>query len=209
MISTNISVWISAFLTFCVWSYFSRNKQNLAFRFAQSTIIGTGLGYVIVLVMLKNVDRLAMTKIVNGQWIYVLPVILGLMMYTKFIPRYSYLARIPIAVIVAVGLGIGARASLETDVILQVLASANTPVVGVDLYTALNGILLTLGVVTSILYFFFMVNDKWSPKLAPFLKIGRYFIMAYLGTSFGSAILTRVTLFISRALYIVFDFLGL
>lgn len=209
MISTNIGVWMAAILTLFVYSYFASTKQNLAFRFAQSTLVGLSLGYIVVLVMAKNIDSLVITKIAKGDWLYVVPFILGLLVYSRFVPRYRYLARIPIAIIVSVGLGLGARAVLDTDIFRQLTATSTMRIIGVDGFTSFSNLVLLLALICSSFYFFFTLSSKVTTKLRPVMTAGRYFLMIYFGARFGVTILSRLTLVLGRLQFLLYDWLGL
>jgi len=209
MVSNDIGIWTGALFTIFIYSYFIRNKQNIAFRFAQSTVVGCALGYIITLVMIKNVDTLAFTRIAGGNVIYIIPVLLGLLVYAKFIPQYSYLARTPISIIVSVGLALGARGALETQIVRQVISTASMPLFGVDLITSLSSIIFIVGLVSASCYFYFTLNPNLSSKLKPVSTLGRSFLMIYFGTKFGATIMSRLTLFLGRVTFLVFDWLGL
>ncbi len=208
MISTNLGTWVAALLTLFIYSYFVSNKQNILFRFAQATVVGCSLGYIIVLVMVKNVDTLAITRISGGEIILIIPILLGLLMYTKFIPQYSYMARTPIAIIVSVGLAIGARGALETQIVRQVLSTASMPIFGVDIVTSISSLIFIVGLISGSYYFFFTLNPKLADKMKPFSTLGRSFLMIYFGTKFGATIMSRLTLFLGRVSFLIFDWLG-
>ena len=208
MVSTDIGVWLGAILTIFIYSYFITNRQNIAFRIAQTTVVGCALGYIIAIVMAKNVDYLAIGKIAQGNIIYIIPLIIGLMMYGRLVPGYTYLARTPIALIVAVGLGLGARAVFESDVYNQILASSNWLIVGVNPVTAFNSIISLIAVITVIAYFFFTLRPEKVPGIKAIQDTGRLFLMVYFGAKFGATIMTRLTLFLGRAQFLVYDWLG-
>lgn len=208
MISTDIGVWVGAILTIFIYSYFITNRQNIAFRIAQNTVVGCALGYIIAIVMVKNVDYLAITKIAKGNILYIIPLIIGLMMYGRLSPKYSYLARTPIALIVSVGLGLGARAVLDADVYMQIVASSRWLIVGVDPSTAVNSIISLIAVITTVSYFFFTLRPEKVPGIKALSDTGRFFLMIYFGAKFGATIMTRLTLFLGRAQYLMYDWLG-
>jgi len=208
MVSTDIGVWVGAALTIFIYSYFAKSEQNIFFRFAQSTLVGIALGYIIAIVMIKNVDYLAVSKIMQGNVLYIIPLLIGLMMYLKFIPSYRYLSRIPIAIIVSVGLGIGARASLDSDVYMQILATESRLVLGVPIAQAMDNLIFIIAVISTICYFFFTLKPEKNVSLNYLSKTGRFFLMAYFGTKFGATILSRSTLLIGRLQFLLLDWLG-
>lgn len=209
MISTDISVWISALLTIFVYSYYVNTKQNVFFRFAQSTVIGLSLGYIITFVIVKNLDALVLTKLSMGNIVYIIPLVLGLMMYGRFVPGYTYLSRFPIAIIVSSGLGLGAIAAFEAQVFNNITAIANLSIIGVDLKTGLNNIIYLIGLFSAIYYFFFTLDIKITNKLKPISTLGRYYLMVHFGTRFATTVLNRLSLFLGRLQLVLFQWLGL
>lgn len=209
MVSTEIGVWVGAIFTIFIYSYFIRSKQNIAFRFAQSTVVGCALGYIIALVMAKNIDALAISKLAEGKWYYIFPIILGLLVYTRFIPRYAYMSRTPVALIVSVGLALGARGALETQVYKQVIATTNYFITGVDPLTTFSNIIFIIGLIAASFYFFFTLNPKLQSRTQSFSTLGRYFLMIYFGTKFGATVMSRLTLFLGRVQFLLYDWLAL
>ena len=209
MISTDVGIWVGAILTLCAFSYFARRTQNIFFRFAQSTLIGASLGMIIVLVMAKTIDTMVFAKMRAGDWTGVIPFILGVMIYTRLIPRREYLARIPIAVVVATSLGVAARASLDSELFIQIMASARLPVVNVPLFTAFNSIVMIIAVIASCFYFYFTVEPGIAHKLQKVSTLGRYLLMVYFGAKFGATALSRMTFLLGRIEFLLFDWLGI
>jgi hypothetical protein len=209
MVSTDIGIWVGALLTLCILSYFTSGKQNVAFRFAQSTVLGISIGYIIVLVFVKQLNSLAISKIATGNIIYIIPIILGLLMYSKFVPQYRYLARIPIAWVVALGLGLGARGTLQSNILIQIMSTAKLPIVGVDLFTSFSNIVYIISLVSTIVFFFFTLNPKMQQTLKPVSTLGRYFLMVFFGITFGSTFMSRVTLIVGVVSMLLQKWLGL
>ena len=209
MVSTDVGIWIGAILTLCCYSYYISNKQNAAFRFAQSTLVGASLGMSIVLIIAKNVDQLALLKIRQGDWTYAIPVVLGLLIYFRFVPRREYLARIPVAIIVSAALGLAARATMDSEVFRMISGTANLLIRGVSPFDAFSNTVVIFGVLVTISYFFFTLNPKVAGKLGPVNTLGRYFLMIYFGSKYGSTLLSRMTFLLGRLQFLVFDWLGI
>ena len=209
MISTDPGIWVAAFFTIAIFSYFIKSEQHVLFRFAQATVVGIALGYIISIVMVKNIDYMIITRILNGEISPVIPLILGVLLYARFVPEYSYLSRTPIAIIVAVGLGLGARTSLDAKIFRTLVATSGWLVVGSDPLTAINNIIMIIALIASTAYFFFTVKEEKVPGYSSLFKIGRYYLMIYFGASYGLTVLSRVTLLLGRVQFLLQDFLGL
>jgi len=113
--------------------------------------------------------------------------------------------------------------ALQGDLIAQVRASM-IPVYSADAVTAMSlartaneyifailGILqnpLTIiGLITTLIYFFFSREHKGSLGLAS--RIGIYFLMISFGASFGYTVMSRVSLLIGRLHFLLSDWLGI
>lgn len=208
MISTNIGLWIGSIFIILVFTYFISNKQNVFFRFAQTTLVGISLGYIVVLVMIKTIDSTVIFNLAKGNWIYIIPFIIGLMGYSKFIKGYEYLGRAPISIIVAVAFGLGGRGAFEI-VRAQIAASANKLILGVDVGTAFNNLIFIIAITTTMGYFYFTMTPKQEKTVKPFIQIGRIFLMIFIGQRFGGAIMSRLSLFLGQMEYIIWNLLGL
>lgn len=209
MVSSDIGIWVGAIGTIFVYTYFIQAKQNILFRFAQSTVIGCALGYTIAIVMARQIDYIAISRITQGQIVYIIPILLGLMVYLRLYRPYVYLSRTPIAIIVAVGLALGARGGLDAEVFAQMAGAASWSLITPDIMTAINNMILIVGMVSSVAYFFFTFRSDEIRGLKQFANIGRYFLMVYFGAKFGATIMFRLTLFLGRMQYLLYDWLGL
>jgi hypothetical protein len=207
MVTSDIGIWVGALYTIFIYTYFISEKQNVLYRFAQSTVVGCALGYIVAIVMGKTLDALVFTRVAAGQIIWIIPFLVGLLIYSRFIPGYAYIARTPIAIIVAVGLGLGARGSLDTQVFRQFLGVAKLGFTGVSAFEAINNIILVVGLLASIFYFYFTMSKGTERTVAPFTLFGRYILLLYFGQRFGGTVMFRFTLFIGRLQYLFFKWL--
>jgi hypothetical protein len=68
-------------------------------------------------------------------------------------------------------------------------------------------IIIALGVIATVAYFFFSAEQKGILK--PISRIGIIFIMVGFGASFGYTVMARISLFIGRLQFLLEDWLGL
>ncbi len=130
-------------------------------------------------------------------------------MYSNFVPQYRYLASIPIAWVVALGLGLGARGTLQSNIMIQIMSTAQLPIVGVDLFTSFSNIVYIISLVSTIIFFFFTLNPKMQQTLKPVSTLGRYFLMVFFGITFGSTFMSRVSLIVGVVSMLLQKWLGL
>jgi hypothetical protein len=59
---------------------------------------------------------MAWRPLMKGQGaIYLVPILLGLLVYARYIKSVNYLSRIPASIVVCMGAAIGLRGAIETD----------------------------------------------------------------------------------------------
>jgi hypothetical protein len=210
-ISTDPGVWAGAIMTILVYTFFIRTRPNILFKFAESTVVGIALGYIIVIVMAKNINSLALTKIAEGNIILIIPILLGLLVYTRFSSTYRYLARIPIAFIVGTGMAVAAYGVISSGIIRNNLnAVAGYIALGSEPIKALANVFNILALLTSIFYFYFTLGKRSNQ--APYswlIRYGRYSMMLYFGIAFGNVVMSRISLFIGRMMYLLYDWIGI
>jgi hypothetical protein len=211
IISTNLGIWVGAIITIAVFTYFLGTKLNLFFKFAESTVVGGAIGYTLVLAVAKNFESLAYNKIMRGDLILIIPVILGLLIYARFSKNYGYLARIPVAFIVGSGLAVASYGIISTNIMSNNLtAVTNYIFINKDPFTAFTNILNMVALITAIYYFYFTGGKRQETQPFTWInKLGRYSIMIYMGANFGNVILSRNSLIIGRLQFLLYQWLGL
>jgi hypothetical protein len=133
------------------------------------------------------------------------PIALGFLLFTRFIPRVSWLARIPMAFILGVGSGVAIPLGIQTQVIQQIhpTMAAFSPAGWTGVGSWLNPILVLVGVVCGLTYFFF--SAKHTGVLGGMSKIGIWVLMIGFGASFGYTVMSRISLLYGRVDFLVFD----
>ena len=125
---------------------------------------------------------------------YLIPFILGIFMLLRLVPSLGWLARWAIAYIVGMAAGLRFYGFLNSDILLQ-LKAATVDFSG-DWWSILNGIVLLVGTLSGLVYFFFSKEQKGT--IGKISKIGIYFLMIKFGASFGFAVMGRISLLIGR-----------
>ena len=128
------------------------------------------------------------------QLSYVIPFILGIFMLLRLVPKFGYLARWAIAYIVGMTAGLRFYSFLNSNVRMQIQASAVD--FTSDWIGNINALILFIGTLTGLIYFFFSTEHKGT--IGKLSKIGIYFLMIKFGASFGFAVMGRISLLIGR-----------
>ena len=220
-LTADFGVWVAAALTLFIFSFLY--KDNPFYKFAEHLFVGVSAGYYIILnfwtVVVPNLwDPLRLTF--SGQkgapfaatlgdyraWL-IFPGILGVLLFTRlFGARIGWLSRWSLAVIIGVYAGLKTTGFAQGDFVGQVHASL-IPLWTGDLSDSLNNILFVVGLITSLLFFFFSREHKGALGVAS--KLGVWFLMVGFGAGYGYTVMSRVSLLIGRFQFLLGDWLGL
>lgn len=196
-IATDLGTWIGAACTLAIFSILF--KDNPAYRLVENIFVGAATGYAVVV----GIDRLRSTGIdplLKGNMMVLVPLILGLLLYTRFVPSISYLGRMPLALVTGVSAAVALRGSVETQIVGQITATMNN-------VKSFNGIVIFLGTTLTLTYFFLTYKMKGTAGVVP--KLGKYFMMAAFGAAFGNTVMGRISSAIGRFQYLLVQWLGL
>ena len=128
------------------------------------------------------------------RMIYLIPFILGIFMLLRLVPKLGWLARWAIAYIVGMAAGLRFYGFLNSDILIQIKASAID--FTSDWGTIVNALILFIGTLTGLIYFFYSTEHKGV--VGRLSRIGIYFLMIKFGASFGFAVMGRISLLIGR-----------
>ena len=203
MVSMDPQIWLAAFFTIAATSYAFRD--NIVFKFAENTFIGIAAGHAIVMGV-KNIRDYGWTHIMNGEIIYVVVFVLGIMLYARFSDQYYWLYRYPIAFLVGNGIGISIRAAIHSDFIVQVRATAS-PLIASDALGTVNAIITFVGCITAMSHFIFTYEKMNEGVLGWFPRIGRSLMLLAFGASFGNTVMSRFGMYQGRIIFLLRDWL--
>jgi adenosine/AMP kinase len=203
MVSMDPQIWLAAFFTIAATSYAFRD--NIVFKFAENTFIGIAAGHAIVMGV-KNIRDYGWTHIMNGEIIYAVVFVLGIMLYARFSDQYYWLYRYPIAFLVGNGIGISIRAAIHSDFIVQVRATAS-PLIASDALGTVNALITFVGCITAMSHFIFTQEKMNEGTLGWLPKIGRSLMLLAFGASFGNTVMSRFGMYQGRIIFLLRDWL--
>ena len=207
--SLNPWVWIAALLSLAIFSYLY--KDNPVFRFAEHLFTGLSVGYYLVLYYNNYAIPYLITPLADHRWITLIPMALGMMYLFRFIPKLNYLILIPIAISLGFWNGMNIPLTIEADVLKQIQGTMVKTAMFNNIWDPRNGLmvglLILIGVVCTISYFYFSREHKGALKVSA--NIGIWFVMIGFGATFGFTVMARVSLLIARMQFLFTDWIHL
>ena len=221
-----LGTWVAAALTLFIFSFLY--KDNPLYKFAEHLFVGISAGYVIVQSYWAVIDAnligpLALAFQGKGVlpgphgmfaaqegdyrgWLLV-PAVFGLLLFTRLIPRIGWMSRLSLALIIGVYAGLKTTGYAQGDFVAQVQASLQPLWTPAHPWVGINAIIFTVGLITSLLFFFFSREHKGALGVAS--KLGVYFLMVGFGAGYGYTVMSRISLLIGRFQFLLENWLGL
>jgi len=202
-----LGAWVATGLTLFIFSFLY--KDNPLFKLAEHLYVGVSVGYTIVKTYDTVILHLIWKPIIeNQEWTLLIPVFVGLLMLTRYVPKASWLSRYAFAFIVGVGSGLAIPRTISSFILKQIEDTVRpllTLVPGegmsftwnvLDPSSSLNTIIILVGVCSVLFYFFFSVEHTGPGKAVA--RTGVLFLMIGFGAAFGYTVMARMSLLIGR-----------
>ena len=202
-----LGAWVATGLTLFIFTFLY--QDNPLFKLAEHLYVGVSVGYTIVKVYDTVIVRLLYEPMVKqGDWSLLIPLGIGMLMLARYVPKIAWLSRIAFAFIVGVGSGLAIPRVISSYILKQVedtvrplasLASGGGTTFTYNLLdpaSNLNALVLLIGVVSVLFYFFFSVEHTGPVRVAA--RTGILFLMIAFGAAFGYTVMARMSLLIGR-----------
>ena len=235
-----IGLWVAAFFTLSIFSFLYRD--NPFYKLAEAVVVGVSAGYWMVVgfwdVIIPNLVQrlfpvLSKTYFTPGMelpeagaygynLIYLLPLILGIMLIMRLVPKCGWLSLWPLAFIVGTMAGFRLVGYIEGDFLGQIKATVveqGAFYVEGDVTTtafrsawstfwaSLSNILVVVGVLATLVYFFFSIEHKGI--VGGTARVGIWYLMITFGAAFGFTVMGRIALLAARMEFLFDDWMWL
>ena len=207
MDATTLGAWMATGLTLFIFSFLY--KDNPLFKLAEHLYVGVSVGYTIV----KTCDAVIVNQIYKpireqGEITLLIPVAIGFLMLTRYMPKAAWMSRYAFAFIVGVGSGLAIPRTISSFILKQMedtvrpllsMASGDGLTFSMNLMNPasnLNAIIILIGVSSVLFYFFFSIEHSGPGKVVA--RTGIVFLMIAFGAAFGYTVMARMSLLIGR-----------
>jgi|LSQX01.1.fsa_nt_gb hypothetical protein len=143
---------------------------------------------------------------------FIIPFILGVLIFGRFFRGWQWLSRWPIAFSVGFGAGVSIPVAFQANILEQghqtiepfVRGSQTWSPAAIDMAGAWA---LAVGVLTTLAYFYFSAPHRgWLGRSS---RLGMWFLMIAFGVGFGNTVMARVALLIGRMQFLLYEWLPL
>ncbi len=209
-VSTDIGIWISALLTLGIFSFLY--KDNPAYKLCEHLFVGVSAGYYVVLNYFSVVRPNLLDPLVQGDghggrdFFLLVPLVLGILLFSRFFPKGDWLSRWSIALILGVYPALRITGFGQGDFVEQIHGTMLPLWVAGNPGATIGNWILVVGLLTTLIFFFFSKEHKGA--LGGTARVGVYFLMVSFGASYGYTVMARISLLIGRVMFLLHDWLG-
>jgi len=208
-LSPDLGVWIASLLTLGIFSFLY--KDNPAYKLCEHLFVGVSAGYYVVLNYYSVVKPNLFDPLFHGagghrDWLLLIPLALGVLLFSRFFPKGDWLSRWSIALILGVYPALRITGFGQGDFVEQIHGTILPLWVANDLGATIGNWILIVGLLTTLIFFFFSKEHKGA--LGGTARVGVYFLMVSFGASYGYTVMARISLLIGRVMFLLHDWLG-
>ena len=205
----SLGVIVAAGLTISLYSFLYRD--NPLFKLAEHIFVGVAAAYIFGIYWYQSLYGEVIVRLFSigddpgtttQRLLLLVPSILGLLILTRLSVKIGWLSRISFAFVVGVGAGFTIPRYISAFVLSQIEPTIRPITMDMD---GLNLVLIMIGVVSVLVYFFFSVEHRGF--VGGVSKVGIWFLMISFGASFGYTIMARLSLLIGRVRFLLDDWL--
>jgi|WetSurMetagenome_2_1015567.scaffolds.fasta_scaffold122428_2 hypothetical protein len=202
---------LGAFLTLSIFSFLY--KDNPFYKFAEHLVAGVSAGYFTIILFHNGLKPNLFDYLSDGSpyflWLnsanpeYLIPALLGVLMWTRFSRKWSWVSRWPMAIYIGIGVGVSIPLAMRNSVNMQLLSTMRPINWGnflgngyLDATAGISQIIIFLGMLAALFYFFF--SKEHVGVFNGIAKFGIGILMVGFGTTFGFTVMARISLFAQR-----------
>jgi hypothetical protein len=182
---------IQVAMVLAVWSYLY--KENIFSKLASSIVISISTVHFFLVYVKRTYDN-AFVPMMQGQWSYIVPITLGLLMYTRLSKRWAWLSSYAYSLQIGLGTGSTLTTVVASSITGRISMLITEPYKGSTMFETLSGWILFVGALLSMTYWIFSREATGVYGYA--VKIGRLFLMMSIGMLYAEDVLWSQSIFV-------------
>ena len=132
----------------------------------------------------------------EGRYSLIVPVILGVLLFTRWFPKLAWLSRISVAFMMGVAGAVSITGAISANFVKQIAATM-IPLNSID------NIIMVFGTICTVSYFLFIqgkspAGQAWGKATTVLGDVGKWVMMVAFGAAFGATVMGRLTLVMGR-----------
>ncbi|EMR73088.1 hypothetical protein MCGE09_00108 [Thaumarchaeota archaeon SCGC AB-539-E09] len=171
----------------CIMLYTMLYGDQPISRFAEHVYMGATAGYYAYINMRFYWDKGVIQMMEPGKILYIIPVILGAMIYTRLYAPTRWMYRYPMALLMGAMLGVSMRTTVFSQIIDQFIVGnlpPNAPLLGVPMGVTINNLIIIIGSLCATVFFIF--SHDFAGPTRYIHRIGRLFLLCSFGATYGN-----------------------
>jgi hypothetical protein len=178
--------------------------DNFFFRWSTRVVIGFSVMHALIWGIYWS-NRYAVQPIMKGELVWIIPFVLGLMMYTRLTKKWAWVSKYPMGLQLGVGFGVVVVSMIRSQILDQIkmtivdLLGASSP------YALLNAVLVFIGSITVTTFFFF--TKEHTGLLGKSAYLGRAFIMCSIAVIWAGDYIWAMSMLAGQLQFLIRDFL--
>ena len=193
-------------LTLMIFSYLL--GDNPLYRLALHLFVGALVGYSFGIVLRQVFIFKILVQLRDKEYIVVAPLILGILLLIKGLPRHAYIGNFSVAYLVGVGTAVALSGALLGTLVPQIGATGRALSLA-SLASFRDGLLIIVGTVCTLMAFTFTAQRRQGLAGVPaqitgaMAWLGRLFLIFALGIALAGALTASLSIFIGRTQYLM------
>ncbi len=206
---------LGAFLTLSTFSFLY--KDSPFYKFAEHLVVGVSAGYFVIILWHNGLQPILFDRLNDGDWYflwvnsmrwwYLIPALLGIMMWTRFSRKWSWISRWPIALYMGIATGVSVPLVMRNNVNIQLYSSMRVVEWGnffggslLNPASGLSQLIIFCGTIAALFYFYF--SKEHTGAFKGVARFGIWILMIGFGASFGYTVMGRISLLVQRIQYL-------
>jgi hypothetical protein len=192
MVDPLLKAGTQAAMVIATWSFLY--KENIFSRTAATIIISVSSFHH----FMRNMERAWDFGVVpiweDGKVLNILPIFLGLLLYTRLSKQYSWLASYSFSVTLGLGTGATLTTLFSRNVLGLVADTVEAPFGHTDMLETVSGLILFAGAILALTYWIF--TKEATGLFGYAVRIGRLFLMISIGYLYAEDVVWSQSLFV-------------
>lgn len=200
-----LGAWLAIFLTVCILSFLY--EDNPVYKLAEHIFLGVSIAIGVLEAWYGVFEPNLINKLMGGHLLSLVPLTLIVLLFGKLVRSVDWVAKIPIAFIVATFAGLNLTGEAKANLMSPMAASMPNLAelwekhglfdLAADGAGLISGVLLVAGICGTLLHFYFSAAHN-----RPMQYVSRFAVIVLMlsfGASFGYTVMGRISLAIGRA----------